>query len=173
MAISTNKNALTSIGLKVGIAIEATAGTKPTTNYYPIEQVTDLPDLDFEPDTIETTSYKNLEYKSYLPGLKDTGGIISLPANYTQYGVEMWDDIVDKLSPTNNATGKIAWLLVSIQGTTRKWFVPIKPVTTGLPSAPVNDKVSINYNFTVAGDIDTQTIADDSTYWSNSDYTNV
>ena len=171
MPISTNKNALTSIGLKIGIAIEVTAGTKPVTDYYEIEQATDLPDLDFEPDTIETTSYKNQEYKSYLPGLKDTGGIISLPANYTQYGVEMWDDIATKLSPANNTTGKKAWLLVSIKGTTKKWFVPIVPVVTGLPSAPLNDKVSINYNFTVDGDIENETIVDDSTYWASGDYT--
>ncbi len=173
MAISTNKNALTSIGLKVGIAIEATAGTRPVTNYYPIPQVTDLPDLDFEPDTIETTSYDNLKYKSYLPGLKDTGGIISLPANYTEYGTDMWDDIVDKLLPENNSTGKIAWLLVSIEGTTKKWFVPINPVETGLPTAPVNDRVSVNYNFTVVKDIYTETIVDDSTYWASGDYTGV
>ena len=152
MPISTNKKALTSIGLKVGIAIEATVGTIPTT-YFSVPQVTDLPDLDFEPDTIETTSYDNLQYKSYLPGLKDTGGLISLPANYTEYGVDMWDDIVSKLAPAVNTTGKKAWLLIVIEGTTRKWFVPIIPVTTGLPSAPVNDKISINYNFTVDGDI--------------------
>lgn len=171
MAISTNKNALTSIGLKLGIAIESTAGVMPTTDYYLIPGVTDLPDLDFEPDTIETTSYDNLEYKSYLSGLKDTGGIISLEANYSEYGVDMWDDIVDKLSPANNSTGLKAWILVSIKGTDRKWFIPINPVVTGLPSAPVNDKVSINYSFTVVGDIDTQTIADDSTYWASGDYT--
>lgn len=173
MAISTNDNALTSIGLKVGIAIESTAGTMPTTSYYKIPQVTDLPDLDFEPDTIETTSYDNLKYKSYKSGLKDTGGIISLPANYTEYGVDMWDDIVDKLDPSTNTTGKIAWLMISIEGTERKWFVPISPVETGLPTAPVNDKVSINYNFTVVKDIVPQTIADDSTYWASGKYTGV
>lgn len=173
MAISTNKNALTSIGLKIGIAIESTAGTMPITNYYVVPQVTDLPDLDFEPDTIETTSYDNLEYKSYLPGLKDTGGIISLSANYTEYGVEMWDDIVSKLAPSTNTTGKKAWLLIAVEGTVRRWFIPINPVVTGLPTAPVNDKVSINYNFTVAGDIDTQSIADISTYWASGDYTSL
>ena len=58
-----NKNALTSIGVKVSIAIETIAGTRPATNYYEIEQVTDLPDLDFEPDTLETTSFKNKKHK--------------------------------------------------------------------------------------------------------------
>ncbi len=165
-----NKNALTSIGTKVSIAVETVAGTRPVTNYYPIPQVTELPDLDFEPDTIETTSYDNLVYKSYLSGLKDTGGILSFEANYTEYGVEMWDDIVDNLKPETNPTGLKAWLFVDIPGTDRKWFIPINPVETGLPTAPVNDKVSINYNFTVVGDIDATTVADTSTYYASGDY---
>ena len=169
MPISTNDKALTSIGLKVGIAIESTAGTMPTTNYYVVPQVTDLPDMDFEPDTIDITSYDDLEYKSYLSGLKDTGGIVQLPANFTEYGVEMWDDIVADIKAST--TGIKAWLMVAIQGTTKKWFIPIEPVKTGLPSAPVNDKVSINYNFTILGDIVDQTIADDSTYWASGKYT--
>jgi len=148
-----SKNALTSIGLKVAIAIETTAGTRPTSNYYPIPGVTDLPDLDFAPDTIETTSFDNTEYKSYLPGLKDTGGNISFGANYTDYGFQMWNDIVDTLEA--DTTGKIAWILISVEGTDQKWFIPIKPVECGIPSTTVNDKLSINYNFTVVKDIDT------------------
>ena len=148
-----SKNALTSIGLKVAIAIEATAGTRPTSNYYTIPGVTELPDLDFEPDTIETTSFDNTDYKSYLPGLKDTGGNVSFGANYTDYGFQMWNDIVDDLGA--DTTGKIAWILISIEGTDQKWFIPVKPVECGVPSTTVNDKVSINYNFTVVKDIET------------------
>lgn len=147
-----SKNALTSIGLKVAIAVEATAGTRPTSNYYVIPGVTDLPDLDFTPDTIETTSFDNEKYKSYLDGLKDTGGIISFGANFTDYGFAMWNDIVDTLE--DDTTGKIAWILISIEGTDNKWFIPVNPVECGVPSAPVNDKVSINYNFTVTKDIE-------------------
>ena len=167
-----NKNALTSIGTKVSIAIETTAGKKPVTNYYPIPMVTELPDLDFEPDTIETTSFDNLVYKSYLSGLKDTGGVLSLAANFTEYGADMWDDIVSKLEAATNTTGKKAWLLVDIKGTTRKWFIPISPVAVGLPSAPVNDLISINYNFTVVGDIEDETIADSAidSYYAAGDY---
>lgn len=153
-----NKNALTSIKAVIAIAVEATAGTRPTSGkpYYKIPQVTALPDLDFEPDTIETTSYDNEEFKSYLPGLKDTGGILSLEANYTEYGVDMWDDIASDLAA--DLTGKIAWLLITFEGTTKTWFIPIKPVKTGMPDAPVNDRLSINYNFTVVKDIEKYTI---------------
>jgi len=163
-----NKNALTSIGLVVAVAVETTAGTKPVTNYYKVPGVTDLPDLDFDPDTIETTSYDNLDYKSYLPGLKDTGGIVSLEANYTEYGVGMWDDMAATIEA--DTTGIKAWILVSIEGTTTKWFIPAKLVETGVPTAPVNDKVSTTYKFTVLGDIVKETIADISTYIASTDY---
>lgn len=163
-----NKNALTSIGLVVAVAVETTAGTRPVTNYYKVPGVTDLPDLDFDPDTIETTSYDNLDYKSYLPGLKDTGGIVSLEANYTEYGVGMWDDMAADIEA--DTTGIKAWILVSIEGTTTKWFIPAKLVETGVPTAPVNDKVSTTYKFTVLGDIVKETIADISTYIASTDY---
>lgn len=172
MPTTYSKKPITSIGLKIGIAIETTAGTKPTTDYYALPGITDIPDLDFEPDTIETTSYDNLEFKSYLPGLRDTGGIVSLEANFSDYGVQLWNTIVEQLDPSTNTTGLIAWLFISIKGTTTKFFVPIEPAKTGVPSAPVNDVVSINYNFTVAGDITTDSINStaEEAYWASGDY---
>lgn len=165
-----NKNALTSIGLVVAVAVETTAGTRPVTNYYKVPGVTDLPDLDFDPDTIETTSYDNLDYKSYLPGLKDTGGVVSLEANYTEYGVGMWDGMTSTIEA--DTTGIKAWILVAIKGTTTRWFIPAKLVETGVPTAPVNDKVSTTYKFTVLGDIDKVTITDTNleAYYASGDY---
>lgn len=165
-----NKNALTSIGLVVAVAVETTAGTRPVTNYYKVPGVTDLPDLDFDPDTIETTSYDNLDYKSYLPGLKDTGGVVSLEANYTEYGVGLWDGMTATIEA--DTTGIKAWILIAIKGTTTRWFIPAKLVECGVPTAPVNDKVSISYKFTVLGDIDKATITDTdlAAYYASGDY---
>lgn len=165
-----NKNALTSIGLVVAVAVETTAGTRPVTNYYKVPGVTDLPDLDFDPDTIETTSYDNLDYKSYLPGLKDTGGVVSLEANYTEYGVGLWDGMTATIEA--DTTGIKAWILIAIKGTTTRWFIPAKLVECGVPTAPVNDKVSISYKFTVLGDIDKATITDTdlANYYASGDY---
>lgn len=171
MATSTlSKKALSSIKLKVSIAIETTAGTKPTTNYYRIPMVTGLPDMDWENDTIDITSYDNEKNYSYLPGLKDTGGLLSLEANWSEYGISMWDDIAAKLDSSANADGKCAWLMIDINGTNIKYFIPVVPVATGIPEAPVNDKVSINYNFTVVGDMVKETVANVSSYYANGDY---
>ena len=165
-----SKKPLSSIKLKVSVAVESTAGTRPSTNYYKIPMVTGLPDMDWENDTIDVTSYDNETNYSYIPGLKDTGGLLSLEANWSEYGVAMWDAIADLLDPANNATGKSAWLMIDINGTDIKYFVPIIPVKTGIPDAPVNDKVSINYNFTANGDMVKETIASISGYYASGDY---
>lgn len=157
MATTYSKKPLSSIKLKVAVAVETTAGTKPTTGYYRIPMVTALPDMDWENDTIDVTSYDDEKNYRYIPGLRDTGGLLSLEANYSDYGIAMWDDIADKVSPENNPTGKSAWLLIQIDGATQKYLVPIIPVKTGIPDAPVNDKVSINFNFTVNGDMEKTT----------------
>lgn len=162
-----SKKPLSSIKLKVAIAVETTAGTMPTT-FYKIPMVTALPDMDWENDTIDVTSYDNEKNYSYLPGLRDTGGLLSLEANWSEYGMVMWDDIARRLDPANNTDGKQAWLVIDINGTDYNYFVPIIPVETGIPDAPVNDKVSINYNFTAVGDM----IKDNTTSitYSSTDY---
>ena len=84
----------------------------------------------------------------------------------------MWDDIQDTLADDSNTTGLIAWLVIRIQGTQQTWFLPIELVKCGIPSAPVNDKVSIDYKFTVLKDIVTQEIDDTSfaAYLASGDY---
>lgn len=171
MPTTYSKKALTSIGLQVSIAVETTAGTRPSANYYKIPMVTALPDMDWENDTIDITSYDNLTNYSYLSGLRDTGGLLSLEANWSEYGMTMWDDIAKTLASSANTTGKKAWLMIDISGTNVKYFVPIMPVETGIPDAPVNDKVSINYNFTAVGDMAKETIASTTAYYASGDYT--
>ena len=171
MPTSLSKKPLSSIKLKVSVAIEATAGTKPTSGYYRVPMVTALPDMDWENDTIDVTSYDNEKNYSYIPGLRDTGGLLSLEANWSEYGISMWDDLATLLDSANNSTGKCAWLMIDINGTDIKYFIPIIPVLTGIPDAPVNDKVSINYNFTVVGDMVKETIASISGYYASGDYT--
>lgn len=163
-----SKKPLTSIGLKTSIALETTAGTRPVTNYYKIYQVTALPDLDFENDTIDVTSFDDLVNHSYLPGLKDTGGLLSFEINYNDYDVTMWNDIAEKVAEATD--GKKAWILIDIEGTSRKFFIPIIPVKAGMPGAEVNDKVTQNLNFTAFGDVVDQDITSTTTYYASGDY---
>lgn len=68
------------IGVYWGIAGENDA--KPT-DWTKIQGITSIPEIGGSPETIETTSLDNLEYKTYANGLKDTGGALQLQANDT------------------------------------------------------------------------------------------
>lgn len=153
-----NVQDISSIGVKVGIAIEETAGTMPEVGYTFIPKVYELPDLDFAPDSIDTTTFDNLEYKSSIEGLKDTGGVLSLTANYTESGVKLWDAQCAK-----ETEGKNNWLVVYIPKIKTQYFIPINAIPTGLPTIPLNDRVTIGYRFTVVADIVKKEITDPET----------
>ena len=169
MPTTYSKEPLTSLGLQVSIALETTAKTRPTTGYYKIPMATALPDMDWENDTIDTTSYDNLVNHSYLPGLKDTGGLLSIEANFSTFGIKMWDALAQTVAA--DTAGKVAWLMIDIKGTETKYFIPVIPAETGVPDAPVNDKISINYNFTAAGDVVKDDVANTETYYSTYTFT--
>lgn len=48
-----------------------------------ISGITSIPEIGGAPETFETTSLDNTEYKTYVNGLKDTGGALQLQANDT------------------------------------------------------------------------------------------
>ena len=76
--------ALNTAGVTVGYAVEASAGNRPTTNYIEIPDIKEVPEMNPEPETLETTVLKETEYKTYIEGLKDLGGALSFLANYTE-----------------------------------------------------------------------------------------
>ena len=80
-------------GISFGWAAGTGSDTAPTT-FTHIPGITDIPEIGNDaPETIETTSLDNLEYKTYINGLKDTGGSIGMTANDTREFREAWDAI--------------------------------------------------------------------------------
>lgn len=142
----------TTIGLKISIAAETTAGTRPTSGYTHLKMVTSFPELDLSPDTIDTTSYDNLIYKSSTPGLIDTTGAQAMEAIYSDEITKTWNDIVTAYESEANE-GKGVWLAVQRLNSEKAWFLPIEPIKTGVPNFPLNDVIKINLQFTLAGDI--------------------
>lgn len=167
--MATGSNiAVSSIGTKISIALESIAGIKPTTGYKIIPKVRSLPDLDIEPDTYDTTSYDNLKYKSSIEGLIDTTGVQSMEAVYTELGEATWNEIVEQY---DDADGLMAWIMIDNPQIKSKFFIPVNPIETGIPTIPQEDVVTINYRFTVLADIERETIEDTSTYYETASAT--
>lgn len=143
-------NVLTSIGVVHAIGSSTTHGQKPT-SWTKIPHVYENSELDLDADTIDTTSYDNIKYKSSVPGLIDTSGIMYLTANATEDedAETVWDRKVDDYEAGNQI-----WLCIVIPNKKDATFMPIVPIRTGAYNTTLNDKVSIRLKFTIAGDLE-------------------
>ena len=146
--------AISSIGIKVSYAFEAVAGTRPTTEYVHLEGIKELPELNPAPDTLETTSFDNLEYKTYINGLKDLGGSLAFNANFTQDLFDKWNgtDGVMEQYATNIAAGKAMWLCIDIPGIDQACYFTCEPSPIGVPGVAVNEVLETSLNITPTGE---------------------
>lgn len=147
--------AITSIGAKVSFAFEASKGAgKPTAGYKKLPQVKEIPEMNPTPDTLETTSLDNLEYKTYVDGLKDLGGALSFTANFTQelYDLYKGEDGIDATWATAKSEGREMFLCIDIAGLEEACYLSVTPSKLGLPAASVNSVMEVALYFTPAGE---------------------
>ena len=137
-------NVLTSLGVKFYIGARSGAGTTTEPSQL-IPQVIESSEFDLDPDTIDTTSFDNIRYKSSVPGLIDTTGVQSLTVNATDD--EAAEGIWDALA------GKEAWLKIEIPGKDDNTYIPIIPIKTGAYNLAVNDRITIRLKYTISGDM--------------------
>lgn len=78
-------------GMTLVYAVETSKGTRPTTGYKLIPEIKSMPSFNPSPDTIESTTLMETEFKTYVEGLKDLGGAIEWGANLTADLIEAWD----------------------------------------------------------------------------------
>lgn len=128
---------LSTAGIKIGYAVEETAGTMPTAGYTVIPSIKSIPSLNPAPDTLETTDLSQMEYKTYIDGLKDLGGALTFTANLTEEFVTKWTTMMTEYT-TNKANDKQMWFCVAIPGLTQNFFFRGNPSDQGLPAAEVN-----------------------------------
>jgi hypothetical protein len=136
---------LTSLGVQFYVGAKATGSTTQAEPAQLIPQVIEVSEFDLDPDTIDTTSFDNLKYKSSVPGLIDTTGIQSLTVNATED--EAAETIWDALA------GKDAFLKIVIPGKTDNTYIPIIPIKTGAYNLAVNDRITIRLKYTITGDM--------------------
>ena len=147
--------AISSIGAKVSFAFETEAGTRPDTGYTKLPGIKEIPEMNPTPDTLETTSMDNLEYRTYIDGLKDLGGALAFTANFTQELYNLYNDpttgIIKKWDEAKLA-GKAMWLCIDINGLDKSCYLSVTPSKLGMPAASVNSVLEVSLYFTPAGE---------------------
>ena len=143
--------ALSTIGIKVSYAVEATAGTRPTTGYKHIPDLKSIPSINPAPNTADATTFDNLEYTSYVQLLKDIGGALEISANFTQELFEVWDAMVTQYE-AGIKDGKETWFCFDIPGFEKSAFITVQPARMGIPEASANALLETTVFITPTGE---------------------
>ena len=136
---------LSTAGVKLMYAVEETAGARPTSGYKHIKGAKSTPSLNPSPETLETTTLDETEYKTYIDGLKDLGGALEFTFNLTEELIELWDGLMEEYE-TAKVAGKATWFTIVIPRLTESFYFTGNPSAMGLPETSVSAVLEItNY----------------------------
>lgn len=141
---------LSTLGIHLKYAVETTAGTRPTTGYIDLVGVKSTPSLNPSPETLETTTLNETQYKTYVDGLKDLGGALEFTFNLTEALVELWDTLMEEYT-AGKAAGKSTWFLIDIPKLTEGFYFKGNPSEMGLPETTVNSVLEVTNYITPTG----------------------
>lgn len=133
---------LSSAGVSFEYAVEATAGTRPVSGYTAIPGMKSIPDLNPEPSSLETTTLDEIEWKTYIPGLKDPGGALAFTANNTEELHTEWGKLVTAATEAAE-TGLSTWFAVVIPGLTKAFYFAGTPSELGLSAVETDSVLEI------------------------------
>lgn len=143
---------LSTIGMKIGIAFETVSGQRPTEKYYNLQKPKSIPDMNPEPESIDTTSLNATKNKTSIPGLQDLSGPMGFVFGMSQVLLDTWEKICDTWDK-NKAQGLRPWFEIYHPSLEKAWYIPIEPARLGVPSAEVNAAWDATVNVTIAGEI--------------------
>lgn len=141
---------LSTLGVQLHYAVEASAGTRPTTGYTRIYGIKSTPSLNPAPEAIETTTLDELEYKTYVDGLKDLGGALEFTFNLTEELIGKWDALMDAYEAAK-AQNLNTWFAIVVPGLSEAFYFPGNPSAMGLPETSVNTVLEITNYITPVG----------------------
>ena len=123
------------IGVKLGYAVEATAGSRPTSGYMNIPDIKSLPSVDLSPSKLEVTNLVD-KYRRYITGVLDAGDDINVTANLTASLKTVWATLVTSAASAW-ASSKSTWFEISIPNFDSFYFAGI-PTEMGVSELGVD-----------------------------------
>lgn len=136
---------LSTAGIQLLYCVEATKGTRPTSGYTRIYGAKSTPSLNPSPETLETTTLDETEYKTYIDGLKDLGGALEFTFNLTQELIDDWDALMTAYE-AGKVSNKATWFTIVVPGLTDSFYFTGNPSAMGLPETSVSSVLEItNY----------------------------
>ena len=145
-------NAVSTAGMNVRWAAEQSAGTRPSTAYTTIPGCKAVPALFNDPNTLQTTPLSAKKNHTYIEGLNDSGGSISITVNDYAAFRTAWNACVTAYS--NLTGGKQMWFEIAYpEGSNLdSFYFPGEPLPLGFGGAEVDSVLENNANIVPTGD---------------------
>jgi hypothetical protein len=131
---------ISTAGIKIKYAVEATAGTRPTSGYAEkasggtlniADYVTGISGLTAEYDQYDVTPLSETVRHRFVKGLQNNSGSISLSCNINPVSRDDWDAIVAEYAELTG--GKGMWFEFHLPGDTKSVFFRCEPCPMGFP----------------------------------------
>ena len=132
---------LSTAGVTLSYCVETTAGTRPSTGYNKVSGVKSIPDLNVEPEALQSTTLEATRYHTYVEGLTDLGGSLAFGANLTEQLMDDWEDLIDAYEAGATAStggAKATWFCIVVPGLSNALYFTGKPAELGMPGMEVN-----------------------------------
>lgn len=137
---------LTTIGVKVGYAVETIKGTKPTA-FAQLKRCKAVGGITLDTDSIDVTALED-KIKQYAEGIADTGGNWELT-----FGLN--DDVITDLttlrekSVEGKSTGKATWFDVWFPNLASSFYVKAEPGMIPMPDISTSSAAEISISCTI------------------------
>ena len=113
-------------GSKVAYAVEATAGTRPTT-FTHIQEITSIPEISStDYDKIDMTPIDEETAHIEITGLRQSPGVMAFEANLSDTVQTAWANIQSAYA-TADAANKATWFCIYIKGMDKSLFFKGEP----------------------------------------------
>lgn len=145
-------NAVSTAGMLVKYAVEATAGTRPTSGYTLIPGVKAIPAIFNDPNMLQSTPLSATKNHTYIEGLNDSGGAIQLTVNDYEAFRTAWSACVAAFDELTG--GKTMWFEIAYQDGSNldSFYFPAQPLALGFGGAEVDSVLENNLNLAPQGD---------------------
>jgi hypothetical protein len=134
---------LSTAGITFNYAVETTAGTRPTSGYIEIPEVTEIPEMNTTPGTIDVTPLSATRTRIYINDLMDLGGALSYTANFSQEELDMWNNTIVPAYEKAIESGKNMWFCIIIPGFNDAFYYTGVPSKIGMPGAAVGNAFQV------------------------------
>lgn len=120
---------ISTVGATVKYCVETTAGTRPTTGYTEIPNVSSAPDFPMDIDALDASDITDTITR-YIPGRQDPGSDKEFTLNHTEAVITAWEALVSAAA-TGKDAGLATWFEYVYPSATKSYFWKGEPVGLG------------------------------------------